>query len=392
MSVDIAQVVPGKDYATEFGGTFVSEQLFTPSYQHGQISLCADCSLEMLSTWGKTQRLSDPAIGNVVFLDTETTGLAGGTGTNAFLIGVGYRTGAGFQVLQFFLRSPAQERALLTALNDWLRSFNVIVTFNGKTFDLPLLNTRYVLNRVASPFDAYDHLDLLALSRRLWRDRLPSRALGYLEKAILGFERTGEDIPGWVIPELYSAYLRSGDARPLAGVFYHNSMDILSLAALFQHVGGLLANPVQALGASEGGALDMASIARLHEDMGDLVRAAEFYEHSLQHGLPTEFFFKTIDRYAVLCRRQGDWAQAVRLWQMAAEQGSLDSCVELAKYAEHQARDYPTAFVWTEKALKLVPRIYRYEFARKDAERELRQRQARIQKKMQPKQPQEKPQ
>src|SRR5690606_29266065 len=131
--------------------------------------------------------------------DTETTGLMGGTGTYAFLVGIGFRSDEGFRLVQFFMRDPSLERALLAALQQWLNTFDVVVTFNGKTFDLPLLNNRYTMNGLPSPLSRFEHVDVLHLARKLWRDRLPSRALGDLEKEIVRFFRTGEDIPGWVI-------------------------------------------------------------------------------------------------------------------------------------------------------------------------------------------------
>ena len=141
------------------------------------------------------------------------------------------------------MRDPGQEAALLAALDQWLAEFDVIVTFNGKSFDVPLLNSRFLMNGITTPFERYEHVDVLQIARKLWRDRLPSRALGELEKEIIHFYRTGDDIPGWMIPQVYFDYLRSGDARPLAGVFYHNVIDILTLAALFGHIGAMLNDP-----------------------------------------------------------------------------------------------------------------------------------------------------
>ena len=387
----IEEVITGFDLTTPLGMTFVTEQHYPHNHQHGWIPLCQDCTLQALASWGNAPRMTDPSIRNVVFLDTETTGLAGGTGTHAFLVGIGYRTEQGFHLAQFFMRDPSQEAALLAGLNQWLSPFDVVVTFNGKSFDLPLLNTRYTLNSVSSPFGAYDHLDLLSLARKLWRDRLPSRALGELEKQIIRFTRTGEDIPGWAVPQLYFDYLRTGDARPLNGIFYHNAMDILSLAALFNHMSSLLTEPDHMVGSAEGSGLDLAAIARLYEDQGWLERAAALYEASLAQGLPEEFFYKTVERYAVLMRRQGDWEQAERLWQRSAERGHYAACIELAKYYEHHLRNYPAALKWTEKAAAMIESTFRYSFSRREQHAELEQRANRIQKKMERKQMNPKP-
>src|SRR5690348_5265084 len=172
-----------------------------------------------------------PDASRLIFLDTETTGLAGGTGTCAFLIGVGAVEGTQFVVRQFFLREYPEEPAMLAALAELLKPFEGIVTFNGKTFDLPLLETRYALARMKSPFARLLHLDLLHPARRLWKLRLSSCKLGHLESEVLGVHREG-DVDGSEIPGIYFDYLRTGNARGLQPVFYHNALDIVSLAGL----------------------------------------------------------------------------------------------------------------------------------------------------------------
>lgn len=355
----IESVVHGFDLSTIYGPAFITQEQIPASYQHGAIPLCRDREMDILAAWGGTPRITEPGGENVVFLDTETSGLAGGTGTYAFLVGIGYRTATGFELVQFFMRDPGQETALLAALDQWLSRYTVVVTFNGKTFDVPLLNTRFTLSGISSPFEHYEHLDVLQIARKLWRDRLPSRALGELEREIVHFSRTQEEVPGWLIPQLYFDYLRSGDARPLAGVFYHNANDILSLAALYGHIASLLKDPLTQTADSYG--LDMAAIARLYEEMGWVDQAAALYERSLEMGdLPEPFFFKTMERYALLYRKQGEWYQAAQLWRRAADHGEVSACIELSKYYEHQERNYLEALNWAKKALDCfeVDRFY----------------------------------
>jgi uncharacterized protein len=355
----IETVVQGADHETVYGMTFITREEFPADYQHGQVPLCASCDMDVLAAYSGTPRITQPGGCNVAFLDTETSGLMGGTGTYAFLIGVGYRTVTGFELVQFFMRDPGQEPALLAALDQWLARFNAIVTFNGKTFDLPLLTTRYTMNGFTAPFPSFEHVDLLNVARKLWRDRLPSRALGELEKEIVRFYRTNDDIPGWMIPEIYFEYLRSGDARPLAGVIYHNARDILSLATLYGHIAGMLKDP---LGEAVNYGLDLAAIARLYEGLGWIEQAAQLYERSLEMGdLPEDFFFKTMERYALLHRRQGDWEKASLIWKKAADKGQVFACVELAKYYEHRERNYMEALQWARKALENLE-IDRYYF------------------------------
>lgn len=345
----IEQVLQGEDFPTTYGLTFMTRERYPADYLHGQICMCSDPEMEVLSAWCGAPRIKQPGGQNVIFLDTETSGLMGGTGTYAFLIGMGYRTENGFELVQLFMRDPSQEAALLAALDQWLSRFEVVVTFNGKTFDVPLLNTRYTMNGLSGPFSRYEHVDVLHVARKLWRDRLPSRALSDLEKEILRFYRTGEDIPGWLIPQMYFDYLRSGDARPLSGIFYHNARDILSLVTLYGYIAGLLYDPVHQ---DEVYGLDLAAIARLYEELGWIDKAADLYERSLDAGdLPDLFFFKTMERFALLHRRQGNWAKAAQLWQKAAEHGEVSACIELAKYYEHQERNPFEALTWARKAL-----------------------------------------
>ena len=372
----IEAVVSGVDISTVYGQTFSVREEYPRDHVHGRVQICADCAVEVLAAWSGTSRINNPGQENIVFLDTETSGLAGGTGTFAFLVGIGYRTPAGFELVQFFMRDPSQESALLAALDQWLARFDVVVTFNGKSYDVPLLNTRYTLNGLKPPFGSYEHLDVLHIARKLWRDRLPSRALSELEKEIVQFYRTEEEVPGWMIPQLYFDYLRTGDARQLSGVFYHNARDILSLAALYNHIAGMLKDP---LGDSVGYGLDLAAIARIYEEKGWLEEAAELYERSLDMGdLPEEFFFKYLERFALLRRKTGDWENAVSLWQKAAAHGQVNACIELSKYYEHRVRNYTEALAWARKALEILDDHRYYEGPRKAAERDLSHRIGRL--------------
>jgi uncharacterized protein YprB with RNaseH-like and TPR domain len=348
----IEQVLPGRLQATPYGDAFVVETLYTPDYRHGRLGLWTTASLHTMADWAGVPHLAGCESPGLVFLDTETSGLAGGTGTYAFLIGAGRFQGDHFHLAQFFMRDPAEEPAQLAALIDFLQPCDTLVTFNGKSFDVPLLNTRYTVHGRSTPLASPAQLDLLHLARRLWRDRLPSRALGQLEIHILGAQRTHEDVPGWLIPNLYFDYLRSGDARPLQGVFYHNAMDVLAMAALLTHMAQLLADPFNT--AIEHG-LDVVALGKLFEDLGRLEAAVQLYERGLAYNnLPEESYWQTQRRLSFAQRRRGDLAGALDTWRLAAEGRQIYAYIELAKYYEHQARDYSQAAHWTQAALDLV--------------------------------------
>ncbi|MDR3574932.1 MAG: ribonuclease H-like domain-containing protein [Anaerolineaceae bacterium] len=346
----IGEVLQGEEQLTPLGSAFVVKNDYPMGYSHGLCKLCDTPDLKLMAQWGKTIRLPEINPQKILFLDTETSGLAGGTGTFAFLIGLGFQTDDGFRLVQLFLREPGQEPALLAVLARIIAPFEAVVTFNGKSFDIPLLKTRHILNGIPSPFSEIEHLDMLPLARRIWRNRLPSRALGDLETAILEVARAQEEVPGWLVPQIYFDYLHTGDARPLAGVFYHNSMDILSLAGLFNYVADLLNNPLN----NDIDSLDMIAIARLYEELGYFEAAVNYYEHSLSQGMPEPFFVQTLQRFAMLYRRQGEWDAAVRLWEKAVEHQQISACIELAKYYEHQKKDNTEAIRWTKIGLDLV--------------------------------------
>lgn len=343
-NIPIEEVLPIDDISTAFGPTLSQQEAFAADYSHGRLPLAQAFSLDMLREWAKTRSLEKKS---TIFLDTETSGLAGGTGTFAFMVGLGYWRNEDFYVQQLFMRDPSAEPALLAGLGSILDPFETIVTFNGKSFDVPLLNSRYVLNGMTSPLPDLQHVDLLTLSRQVWRNRLSDRSLGSLEGEVLGFSRGQAEIPGWMVPEIYYEYLRSGDARPLSGVFYHNKIDILSLAGLFVHTSQLLTDP-STMAANEG--LDIIGLARIFERMGNVEQAIRLYEIGLESGLPRPFFIQTLYRFAELSRRNGNWPTTIKLWEKAAEYGEVNAAVELAKYYEHQTKNIPEAQCWTALA------------------------------------------
>ena len=360
--VSIQSVVDGSFVSTRQGETFVSEQSYPSDYHHGLTPLRISVPLATIAQWARDARLADLPLESFAFLDTETSGLAGGTGTYAFLVGVGRFEGLTFRLAQFFMRDPSEEAALLEGLMDFLAPCSALVTFNGKAFDAPLLVTRYSMHSLPVPFKDFAHLDLLPLARRLWRDRLPSRALKYLEENILAAPRTTDEVPGYEIPYLYFDYLRTGNAAPLKGVFYHNAMDVVALAALLNHMASILHAPFD--GQVQHG-LDFIALAKLFEDLDRREEAARLYERGLQAGVSEADFGAAVQRLSALQRRRGDLDSAVALWQKAATEGHVYAHVELAKYYEHQRHDTAAALQWTRRAMQLVGEldIPRYEYS-----------------------------
>ncbi len=347
----IDRVLDGHPASTSQGETYVVEARYPNDYTQGIAPLWVEQPLDAIAAWAREERIRSLDQHAFAFLDTETTGLSGGTGTYAFLIGVGRFEGSEFHLEQFFMRDPLEEPAQLAALEEFLAPCTALVTFNGKAFDVPILTTRFLTHGWRSPLADQVHVDLLHLARRLWRDRLPSRTLPNLEYQILGALRTQEDVPGWMIPQMYFDYLRSGDARPLRSVFYHNAMDVVSLAALFSHTAALLADP---LSDRVGHAEDILAMARLFEEQEHYELAIQLYSRGMQADLPEETVINALQRLALIHKRLDNLAAAVTLWEEAARHQHLHAHVELAKYYEHRMQDYDEAIYWTETALSII--------------------------------------
>jgi uncharacterized protein YprB with RNaseH-like and TPR domain len=375
---EIDAVVAGTFLPTPLGDVFIAEQTFAQDYQYGNSNLLSASSRSLISQWAHDPLIAELPLSAFAFLDTETSGLSGGTGTYAFLVGAARFIDGRFVLRQFFMRDPAEEPALLEGLAHFLAPAQALVTFNGKAFDAPLLTTRYTLHRIPVPYKNYSHLDLLPLARRLWRDRLESRALKYLEEHVLGFARSSEEVPGYEIPWLYFDYLRTRDARPLAGVFYHNAMDVVAMAALLAHMNEMIMHPYE--GRVEHG-LDFIALGKLLEELGHWDEAARLFEHGLQLK-PTEADFSVaVKRLAVLQKRRGDFDEAVRLWEKAAAEGHIYAHIEMAKYYEHKRRDVKSAIQWTRSALEHVQQADLAPYVRKHWLDEINHRLERLERK-----------
>ncbi len=274
---------------------------------------------------------------NWAFLDTETTGLSGGTGTYAFLIGVGVwrddPVQPAFHVHQFFLRDFSEEPRQLEDLAGFLAPYDVLVTYNGKSFDAPLLETRYRMSRRQPPHEKMLHLDVLHASRRLWKTRLDSCRLVELEQEVLGYTRVG-DVPGFEIPARYFDYLRSGRMDRLEPVLYHNRMDILTLACLTSVVLAAVGDP---LGQSALHPCDLYGLAAWLARLGRDENVLELYARAARD---PRVGARARPAMAAIYKRRGDYERAVPLWK---ELETRESRTELAKYYEHRARDYGAA-------------------------------------------------
>src|ERR1700722_1829797 len=302
--------------------------------------------------------LEDPA--KWLFLDTETTGLAGGTGTYPFLVGIAWWDAGGLQVEQFFMRDFSEEHSLLHELAARLADRPVLVTFNGKSFDWPLLENRFTMTRSISTPRLAAHLDLLHPARALWKLRLGSVRLVELERRVLDAPRLGwhreDDIASALIPQYYFDYLRGGPCDPIAGIVRHNQMDLRGLAALFGKINTLIAS--QHTDRDGIDSLDLFGLSRFFERRGDSDRAHVACSQALDLGLPAEFLPRARRELALLAKRRGDHAAAAALWlELSSDpQDGVLACEQLAIHYERRAKDPRRA---TEFALLGLAKLQR---------------------------------
>lgn len=281
---------------------------------------------------------SAPRPERVLYLDTETTGLAGGTGTYAFLVGIGVHDADGFSVTQLFMPGPEHEPALLDAVEHVSHGVGAVVTYNGAGFDLPLLRNRFVLHGREDPFAHALQLDLLPLARRLWRERLVDCTLGTVEREILGARRDHRDVPGAEVPARYAAFLRSRDARPLRGVLRHNQDDVVALAAMRARLDDLLSSRHPA-------APDEAyALGRLLARIGEQARALQQFRSVAAQRADAAW------EASLLLRQAGRREAAREAWRALARRGHADAWVELAKDAEHRTHDLHGALAAVQAA------------------------------------------
>lgn len=366
----IEEWMSGQVIETPYGWHFETEKLWERHRRHGSfdISLLAELPEDLLGPLSGGEAGSVPPV-RWAFLDTETTGLAGGTGTYAFLIGVGRITPEGFRLRQFFMRDYGEESSLLWALAQHLEEFDVLVTYNGKVYDQPLLETRYRMARQRPPFGRLSHLDLLHGARRLWKLRFESCRLVDLENQILGVERQG-DLPGEMIPYVYFEYLRSKQAFRVVPIFHHNAMDILSLACLAGIVPFAFRSPHEAP-LMHG--TDLVGVARWFLDSGGREQALELMRRAVSLGLPDALLFRTLWDTAMLEKRLGRLAAALELFaELASGRNPYRAAAleELAKHYEHRERDYARALELVREAITVADSV------------ELRQREARLQRRL----------
>ncbi|NOZ49342.1 MAG: ribonuclease H-like domain-containing protein [Chloroflexi bacterium] len=344
--------LPGVEEIAGSNGRFLLRTIrYELSYQQGRVPLqdLLQVSAAAATHLSGKDALPDFDFRHAVFIDTETTGLAGGTGTIVFLTGVGRFEADAYVVRQYFARNPAEEPAYLAHLAALLDTASGLVSFNGKAFDIPLLRTRFILAGLDPGFVRLPHLDLLHPARRLWRQRLGSCTLQQLETHILQHQRSSADVPSWQIPDIWFRYANGENNNDqIASVLSHNQEDIVSMAPLAHVLGGTLCGQLPPH------PHDLAALARHWSRTGDTAGAEAAYQQALAGSQsPSQRSQLMLELASMLKRRRGRTA-AVSWWQMIAADetcATVTAHIELAKYHEWESGQLHVALQWTEQAL-----------------------------------------
>ncbi|MEO5327838.1 MAG: ribonuclease H-like domain-containing protein [Magnetococcus sp. THC-1_WYH] len=274
-----------------------------------------------------------------LFLDTETTGLSGGSGTIPFLVGLGETSAAGFRVTLLLITGFSGEWGLLETLRQYTDNKRHVLTYNGKSFDLPLLASRHRLHRLANPLENLHALDLLYPVRRAFRRHWPDCKLGSVEAKLLGRPRKN-DIPGADIPQVWTQWINSGRTERLAETLRHNAMDILAMAALLPALDQVYQFPAAHQA-------DIHALATAMAQGGQTEQALQLLQGNL-----TALDDAGLLALATLYRQNNDWPRAVALWNKLAHRNHPEAMEALCKYYEHRLKDFAQALHWSQQRLR----------------------------------------
>jgi uncharacterized protein YprB with RNaseH-like and TPR domain len=362
---DPAEILDG-DWCERDGHRFlVIDRRYAPGHRHGR-SAVVDSAPDGDSCWPALSILEATlAPGRLLFLDLETTGLAGGAGTYAFLVGCGWFDRGGFRVRQYLLTAFGSERALLQEVAGIASEAGGVATYNGKTFDLPLIETRFLFHRMRATLAGMPHVDMLHPARRLWSEPDTSCRLTTLERALLGHVREG-DVPGFEIPGRYFNFVRTGDARPLAAVLEHNRLDILSLALVTARLADLLGQGA----ASARTGREALGLGRIFDRAGMADGAFSCYEAAAMLGEDVETVGEALRATAVILRRARRYDKAADAWSRilalrpCPPSLAREAAEALAVHHEHRARELETARRFALESLSLTTNHTRVQAAR----------------------------
>jgi uncharacterized protein len=350
---DLFKVPPeGSVRQTDQGSIWMIETFFDEGYLHGRVELCSQMPKSPLEILDPFCYRGGFRFDKVAVIDTETTGLAGGTGTYPFIIGIGFWKEKQFVVRQYILRDFFEEPAQLSAFTSDLSGTTSILTYNGKTFDMPLLRTRFHINRMEIPFTDHIHLDFIHPCRRLFRRHFDSLNLTNLEEKVVGFDRE-DDVPSHLIPRIYFDYLQNRDESLLLPILNHNRNDIVSLYVLAQET---FRRVELALERTYEDDLLFLSLGRILFKSGQWRRSRELVSCVRPQFAGREIADETLRLHSRAASKMKDWDEALKIWNKMLRSGRFGCYphIELAKHHEHRLKDHQRALDYTNIALRIM--------------------------------------
>jgi uncharacterized protein YprB with RNaseH-like and TPR domain len=334
------------------------ENAYPLETSYGKITLSSGLQIkgDVLTWLSRDSAFENLDLSNALFIDLETTGLSGGTGVIPFLIGLGYYRDDRFHVKQFFLGELAEEERMIQEFGQFLSQMNFqsIITFNGKGFDMPLLETRFILHRQPFSLSELPHLDFLYSARSLWRHKHQSCRLYHLAREVVQADRA-EDIPAAEVPGRFFQYLQTGNFEVIEPVLYHNQEDILSLLGVVIVGSVIFSEPGEEEFAD---AMDLYGAGKVMENVGEVEKSVDFFKRALEGKLSEEISLQARRKLSTYFKKDEDWERAVSLWKemTASNRASLNqlySFRELAMYFEHKMKKYEEALKVAEEGLVL---------------------------------------
>jgi uncharacterized protein YprB with RNaseH-like and TPR domain len=342
----------GKIRKTDLGPVWMVETVYDEGYLHGRAELSKNIPDSAIDFFGIAEYRDPVNLTRAAVIDTETTGLAGGTGTYPFIIGIGFWRKNGFVVRQYILRDFSEEPAQLFAFTQDLNKTSSLLTYNGKSFDIPLLRTRFRINRMKVPFVNSPHIDLLHPCRRIYKNHFETFNLTFLETMILGFERT-DDVPSHLIPRIYFDFLQNRDDDLLIPILYHNRDDIVSLYLLAQETARRIDLALCGASNDDNMFLSLAKIRFISRDYDAAEKMLGF--------IKSDFAEKQVNDDAMMiksitAKRVRDWDKAQSVWRQMIDCGRFGVFphIELAKHLEHRVKEFDSALELTNSAMRLL--------------------------------------
>ena len=350
---------PAKTFLRERGTQpfEVFERQYSPSCRYGRIPVASGLRIsgETLALLSRDRAFAGLDLASALFLDLETTGLSGGVGVVPFLTGLAFYREGKFNIVQYLLHELNAEDRMIEELNGFIErmKFESVVSFNGKAFDLPLLETRFILHRKPFPLAELPHLDFLFSARSLWKHKHESCRLFHLSREVLFADRA-EDISSAEIPMRYFQYLRTGDFSLIEPILYHNQEDLLSLLGVVIAGALLVSEDRDGDGVADwADGADMFGAARVFEHAGDLKQSVRYLEKALEGRISGEMAVLAKKKLSYILKKNQSWEKAIALWKDLTPANQLFCFKELAMYYEHKEKNYQEARRLAEEGLAL---------------------------------------